>query len=44
MEATEGYDQLERRRRSKFDKQIANGVLLGSSGLDEGIDRNEKLA
>ncbi|KAK9908995.1 hypothetical protein WJX75_005826 [Coccomyxa subellipsoidea] len=44
MEATEGYEQLERRRRSKFDKQIANRVLLGSAGLDEGIDRNVKLA
>lgn len=39
MEATEGYDQLEERRRSKFDKQIANKVLLGSGGLDEGVDR-----
>ena len=44
MEAAEGYEQLERRRRSKFDKQIANRVLLGSAGLDEGIDRNVKLA
>ena len=44
MEATEGYDQLERPRRSKVDKQIANSVLLASAGLDEGIDRNVKLA
>lgn len=42
MEATEGYDELEQRRRSKFNKQIANSVLMGSGGLDEGIDRNLK--
>ena len=42
MEATEGYDELERRRRRKFDKQIATRVLLGSKGLDEGIDRAVK--
>lgn len=39
MEATEGYAELDKRRRSKFDKQIANKVLLGSGGLDEGVDR-----
>ena len=42
LEATEGYASMEARRRSKFDKQIANGVLLGSGGLDEGIDRPVK--
>ncbi len=42
MEATEGYDELDKRRRSKFDKQIANKVLLGSGGLDEGVDRQLK--
>lgn len=42
LEKTEGYATMEARRRSKFDKQIANGVLLSSSGLDEGIDRPVK--
>ena len=42
LEKTEGYATMEARRRSKFDKQIANGVLLPSSGLDEGIDRPVK--
>jgi hypothetical protein len=42
LESTEGYAAMEARRRSKFDKQIANGVLLGSGGLDEGIDRPVK--
>lgn len=42
LQATEGYDLLEGRRRKKVDKQIGSGVLLGSSGLDEGIDRDVK--
>ena len=44
LEATEGYQLLEQRRRSKFDKQIANGVLLSKGGMDEGVDRNVKAA
>ena len=43
LEATEGYELLEQRRRSKFDKQIANGVLLSKGGMDEGVDRNLKV-
>ena len=43
LEATEGYQLLEQRRRSKFDKQIANGVLLSKGGMDEGVDRNLKV-
>jgi Leucine-rich repeat (LRR) protein len=40
LEATDGYELLEDRRRMKVNKQIANGVLLGSAGLDEGIHRD----
>lgn len=39
LEATEGYADFEARRRTKFDKQLAHGVLLGAKGLDEGVDR-----
>ncbi|GFH18243.1 predicted protein [Haematococcus lacustris] len=28
------------RRRQKYDRSIAGGVMLGSRGLDEGVDRN----
>lgn len=40
LEATEGFEEFEKRRRTKFDKQIAAGVLMGKAGLDEGVDRN----
>jgi hypothetical protein len=30
---------FEERRRQKYDKVIAGGALLGSKGLDEGVDR-----
>ena len=40
LEATEGYPEFEQRRRTKFDKQIAAGVLIGPKGLDDGVDRN----
>ncbi|KAK9819798.1 hypothetical protein WJX72_002478 [[Myrmecia] bisecta] len=39
LQATEGYQAFDERRRSKFNKAIATGVLLGSGGLDEGVDR-----
>mmetsp|Transcript_11543 Transcript_11543/g.29486 ORF Transcript_11543/g.29486 Transcript_11543/m.29486 type:complete len:279 (-) Transcript_11543:5-841(-) len=39
LEATEGFADFEERRRTKFDKQLAHGVLLGKAGLDEGVDR-----
>lgn len=42
LEGTEGFQEFERRRRTKFDKQIASGVLMGSRGLDEGVDRNTR--
>jgi hypothetical protein len=39
LQETEGYEAYEARRRSKLDKAITGGVLLNSSGLDEGLDR-----
>lgn len=39
LEATEGYAAFEARRRGKVDKSLATGVLLGHTGLDEGVDR-----
>lgn len=39
LQETEGYEAYEARRRSKLDKAITGGVLLNSSGLDEGVDR-----
>lgn len=33
-----GFQEYEGRRRRKFDKQIDSNVLLGSKGLDEGVD------
>lgn len=39
IENTEGYTLFEERRKGRLDKAIASGVLLGASGLDEGIDR-----
>lgn len=37
LEASDGYDLLQARRRKKFDKQIGTGALVGS--MDEGINR-----
>lgn len=39
LEATEGYEAFDARRRGKFDKKIAGGLAIGPGGLDEGIDR-----
>lgn len=39
IEATEGHATFEERRRTKYNKAIAGGVLLGAKGLDEGVDR-----
>ena len=36
---TEGYKVFEDRRRQKYSKAIAGGVLMGSKGMDEGVDR-----
>ena len=39
LAATEGYAEFEARRQGKASKALATGVLLGRSGLDEGVDR-----
>eukprot|EP00798_Chlamydomonas_sp_ICE-L_P023597 gene23597-9125_t len=36
---TEGFQEFEERRQLKYTKGIAGGVLLGSKGMDEGVDR-----
>ena len=39
LEATEGHAAFEARRQGKYTKTLATGVLLGSNGMDEGVDR-----
>lgn len=39
LQATKGYAEFEARRKAKWDKSIAAGVLLGGSRFDEGADR-----
>uniref|UniRef100_A0A1D1YBB1 LRR repeats and ubiquitin-like domain-containing protein At2g30105 n=1 Tax=Anthurium amnicola TaxID=1678845 RepID=A0A1D1YBB1_9ARAE len=34
----DGFQEFEARRRKKFDKQIDSNVMMGSRGLDEGLD------
>ncbi|XP_077211439.1 leucine-rich repeat (LRR) family protein [Tasmannia lanceolata] len=34
----EGFQEFEARRKKKFDKQIDSNVMIGSTGLDEGLD------
>ncbi|XP_038687154.1 plant intracellular Ras-group-related LRR protein 7 [Tripterygium wilfordii] len=34
----EGFPEFEARRKKKFDKQIDSNVMIGSKGLDEGVD------
>ncbi|KHG12952.1 hypothetical protein F383_07372 [Gossypium arboreum] len=34
----EGFQEFEARRKKKFDKQIDSNVMIGSNGLDEGVD------
>lgn len=34
----EGFQEFEARRRKKFDKQVDSNVMMGSKGLDEGVD------
>ncbi|XP_061952326.1 plant intracellular Ras-group-related LRR protein 7 isoform X1 [Populus nigra] len=34
----EGFQEFEGRRKRKFDKQIDSNVMIGSKGLDEGVD------
>jgi hypothetical protein len=40
MQANPGYLAFEERRKSKYDKAISGGVLMGAKALDEGIDRH----
>jgi hypothetical protein len=39
LHATDGYADFEGRRQSKYTKAIAAGALLGTQGMDEGLDR-----
>ena len=39
LQATDAWDDLEARRRAKFSKSIAGGALIGTKGMDEGVDR-----
>jgi len=39
LHATEGFAAFEARRQGKYTKTLAGGVLLGNSGMDEGLDR-----
>ncbi|CAJ2639288.1 plant intracellular Ras-group-related LRR protein 7 [Trifolium pratense] len=34
----DGFQEFEERRKKKFDKQIDSNVMIGSKGLDEGVD------
>ena len=42
VQETEGFSQFEKRRQEKFTKGIVGGVVFGSKGLDEGVDRKLK--
>lgn len=39
LHAIEGFAEFEARRQSKYTKTLATGVLLGTHGMDEGLDR-----
>lgn len=39
LEATDGYQELEKRRRGKFDKALQGGAMLGPNGLAESVSR-----
>ena len=41
FEATDGFHDFEQRRKTKYSKNIATGVSIGS-GLEEGVDRQLK--
>ncbi|KAK8604113.1 hypothetical protein V6N13_096575 [Hibiscus sabdariffa] len=34
----DGFEEFEERRKKKFDKQLDSNVMIGSKGLDEGVD------
>lgn len=38
FQSMEGFQEFEARRKKKFDKQIDSNVMIGSKGLDEGVD------
>ncbi|KVH98480.1 Leucine-rich repeat-containing protein [Cynara cardunculus var. scolymus] len=38
FQTMEGFQEFEARRKRKFDKQIDSNVMIGSKGLDEGVD------
>ncbi|QCE14006.1 internalin A [Vigna unguiculata] len=38
LQQMEGFQEFEARRKKKFDKQIDSNVMIGSKGLDEGVD------
>ena len=42
LEQTKGYVEFEARRKAKWDKQIAAGVLLGGNYFKEGADRERE--
>ena len=39
LSATDGFEAFEARRKERHGKMIDGGVMLGSKGLDEGVDR-----
>ncbi|GJS22003.1 plant intracellular Ras-group-related LRR protein 7 [Tanacetum coccineum] len=38
FQSMEGFQEFEARRKKKHDKQIDSNVMIGSKGLDEGVD------
>jgi len=42
-QANPGFLAFEERRKGKYDKAIAGGVLMGAKHLDEGVDRATKM-
>lgn len=40
--STPGFAAFEERRKSKFDKVVGAGVLLGTGGFEEGFDRERQ--
>ncbi|KAF5827449.1 hypothetical protein DUNSADRAFT_634 [Dunaliella salina] len=41
LQANPGFHAFEERRKGKYDKAIAGGVLMGAKQLDEGVDREK---
>ena len=39
LESVAGYSEFEERRRNKYGKAIASGVMMSSDGLTEAADR-----